>query len=215
MYLPKHFAQTDIAELHALIEKNPLATLITHDSDGLCANHIPVHLSKETPPYGLLSGHIPRANPLARDITGRETTGLEGLMIFHGVNAYISPSWYASKTAHGKVVPTWNYTAVHARGKIRFIDDAEWVLQHLTKFTGKLESSLPNPWSVSDAPSDFIENLLPYLIGFEMTIEMLEGKWKLSQNRSVTDRESVARGLQTVGTAHALAMAEIIRKQTI
>lgn len=207
MYTPKHFEQNDTASIYALIEENPLATLITTSNAGLAANHIPLHLSKTPRPYGLLSGHIPRANPLAQ-----QTSDIEGLAIFHGPNAYISPAWYGANSENTHFVPTWNYTVVHARGRIRLIDDADWLLNHLSTFTEQLETPLPTAWSVSDAPSDFISNLLPHLVGFEMIVESLEGKWKVSQNRSSHIRNSAADELEKMGSSNALAIAKLMRE---
>lgn len=211
MYTPKHFEQHDLSALHELIHVYPLATLVTFGDEGLEANHVPLHLSKEPAPYGLLSGHLPRANPLARCSAG----AIDAIAIFHGPDAYISPSWYVSKQDGGKVVPTWNYSAVHARGRIRFIDDRNWLHTHLDKFTSQLESQQSQPWSIADAPADFIEKLLPHLIGIEIVIEQLEGKWKASQNRSATDRNGVIAALEKIGNSNATAMADLIRTSNV
>ena len=205
MYTPTHFEQNDIAAMHALIDAHPLATVITTGAAGLSANHIPLLLSRARPPLGVLTGHVPRANPL-----WHENPGSEALFIFHGVDAYISPSWYATTRATGKVVPTWNYTVVHARGHIRFIDDPDWVLAHLTALTDTFEAPLSGRWKIDDAPADFIARLLPNLIGMEVAISSIEGKAKLSQNRSPADRRGVVDGLKNLQDSRASAMAALI-----
>jgi len=178
MYIPKHFAETDVAEMHALMRANPLATLVSHGADGLSANHIPLLLA-DAAPWGRLQGHVARANPVWRD---GQVSG-EVLVIFHGHDSYISPSGYATKAEHGKVVPTWNYVAVHAHGELRVIDDATWVFAQISALTATHESSLPEPWSVTDAPADYIEKMLGAIVGIEITITRLLGKWKVSQNQ--------------------------------
>ena len=211
MYIPKHFEQRDVATMQELIRANPFATLVTAGSEGLCVNHTPLHLTEQPAPYGLLAGHIPRANPLSQEAAN----GLDAAAIFHGPHAYISPSWYVSQAETRKFVPTWNYTVVHAHGRIRFIDDAKWLRAHLDKFTMQLEAEQPHPWSIADAPADFIEMLLPNLIGIEIVIDKLEGKWKVSQNRSIADRNSAASVLEKSGNSHASAIAELMRREIL
>lgn len=205
MYLPKHFEEQRIEVLHALIEAYPLATLITHNDYGLNANHIPLQL-KTTPGPGLLQGHIARANPVLADLD----KPVERLAVFQGPQMYISPSWYATKQQTGKVVPTWNYCAVHVYGQIRLIDDRNWLHEHLTEFTRDKESGLPEPWSLADAPTDFIDRIIQHIIGFEMTITRLQGKWKVSQNQPPENRKSIIEGLSHSGFAEAQTMAKII-----
>ncbi len=205
MYLPKHFAQTDVAVMHALMRSNPLATLISHGPDGLNANHIPLQLDATAGPNGTLRGHIARANPLSK------ASAVDGeiLLIFQGPHSYISPSGYASKAEHGKVVPTWNYTAVHAYGELRLIDDADWLLARLEALTAEHESPLPQPWSVSDAPADYIDKMLGAMIGIEIPVSRLLGKWKVSQNQPPANQASLIAALQETGNP----MAELIRQQ--
>lgn len=205
MYLPKHFAETDISVMHALMRKHPLATLVCHGPAGLDANHIPFLLADDSSPYGTLQGHIARANPLCKVGDLAE----EVLVIFQGAESYISPSNYATKAEHGKVVPTWNYTAVHAYGRLRLIDDAAWIFAQISALTATHESSLPNPWSVSDAPADYIEKMLGAIVGIEITIERLVGKWKVSQNQPPANQASLIAALQQVGDP----MAELIQAQ--
>lgn len=210
MYTPKHFEQPSIEAMHALVRSYPLGTLITLGAQGLCANHIPMHLSDKPAPYGLLSGHVPRANPVWHEAS----PDVEVMVIFQGPNAYITPSWYATKKETGKVVPTWNYTVVHAHGHLRVIDDAQWLRAHLETITHQQEASLANPWAVSDAPSDFTEKLFSHLVGIEITISKLFGKWKVSQNRPARDQAGVVAGLRSAGVADASQMARLIERGT-
>ena len=205
MYLPKHFAVTEVPVMHAMMRKHPLATLVCHGPAGLEANHIPFLLADDSSPYGTLQGHIARANPLCKAGDLAE----EVLVIFQGAESYISPSNYATKAEHGKVVPTWNYTAVHAYGRLRLIDDAAWIFAQISALTATHESSLPNPWSVSDAPADYIEKMLGAIVGIEITIERLVGKWKVSQNQPPANQASLIAALQQVGDP----MAELIQEQ--
>lgn len=205
MYIPPHFEEQNLDVIHKLIRAYPLATLVTHNAGGLNANHIPLQLLA-TPQPGLLRGHIARANPALSDFA--ET--IECLAIFQGPQAYISPSWYATKQQTGKVVPTWNYCAVHAYGPIRLIDDAGWLRNHLAELTLDNESMLPDPWSLADAPEEFISKIVQHIVGFEMTITRLEGKWKVSQNQPPENRLGVISGLAQSGIAEAQAMAKMM-----
>ncbi len=186
MYLPKHFAETDVAEMHALMRARPLATLLSHGPDGLNANHIPLLLVD-----GKLQGHVARANPLwqAGKVVG------EILVIFHGDESYISPSNYATKAEHGKVVPTWNYVAVHAYGELRVIDDPAWIFSQISALTATNEAALPQPWAVSDAPTEYIEKMLGAIVGIEISITRLLGKWKVSQNQPAENQASLVEAL--------------------
>ena len=198
MYLPKHFAEDDVAKMHALMRAHPLATLISHGPDGLNANHIPLLLAD-----GKLQGHVARANPLWKvgNVAG------EVLVIFHGHESYISPSGYATKAEHGKVVPTWNYVAVHAYGDLRVIDDPAWIFGQISALTAANEAALPQPWAVTDAPADYIERMLGAIVGIEIGITRLLGKWKVSQNQPPANQTSLTKAL--AGTP----MAELIRLQ--
>ena len=198
MYLPKHFAEDDVAEMHALMRAHPLATLISHGPDGLNANHIPLLLAD-----GKLQGHVARANPLWK--TGNVAG--EVLVVFQGDESYISPSGYATKTEHGKVVPTWNYAVVHAYGDLRVIDDPVWVFAQISALTAANEAALPQPWAVTDAPADYTEKMLGAIVGIEIGITRLLGKWKLSQNQPPANQTSLIRAL--AGTP----MGELIRQQ--
>lgn len=205
MYIPRHFAQPEIAALHALMRAHPLATLVTLGPDGPDANHVPLHLSTDHGAHGLLAGHLPRANPAWRE----HAAGCDVLAVFHGPEAYITPSWYATKQATGEVVPTWNYATVHARGRLRVIDDGQWLRAHLEQLTRAQEARFAQPWSVDDAPDEYTERLMRGLVGIEIAITRLEGKWKVSQNRPAEDRAGVVVGLRGLGGG-ALAMAELV-----
>ena len=206
MYIPSQFEQPDIQVMHELIRNRPLATLVTLGANGINANHIPLHLAPTPEPFGVLRGHIARANPLWRDLVA----DVETLAIFHGPDAYISPSWYATKQEAGKVVPTWNYTVVHAYGTLRIIDDAVWVRAQLEALTQQQEAAFPEPWAVSDAPEDFTERLLEAVVGIEMVITRLIGKWKVSQNQPRQNQRSVIEGLNARGQSEAVAMAAMV-----
>ena len=203
MYIPKHFAETDVARMQALMRAHRLATLVSHGPDGLNANHIPWLLANDATPYGTLQGHIARANPLWK--TGNVAG--EVLVVFQGDESYISPSGYATKTEHGKVVPTWNYAVVHAYGELRVIDDPVWVFAQISALTAANEAALPQPWVVTDAPADYTEKMLGAIVGLEITITRLLGKWKLSQNQPPANQTSLIRAL--AGTP----MGELIRQQ--
>ena len=205
MYIPKSVQQTDPNELHKLIRERPLAALVVNTGSGLTANHLPLHLIQDGSSLGLLQGHIARANPLWRECPADSPV----LAIFQGPDAYVSPNWYPTKQEHGKVVPTWNYVAVHAVGKIRFIDEPGWKLDFLQRLTAHHESTQQNPWSVTDAPTDFTEKMLGAIVGLEVLIDDLQGKWKASQNQPKQNRLGVVNGLAG-GDGDAPAMAELM-----
>ena len=204
MYRPMQFDQPDIEVMHELIRTRSLATLVTIGSDGLNANHIPLHLSATPEPFGVLRGHVARSNPIWNDLD----SDVDALAIFHGPEAYISPSWYATKQQAGKVVPTWNYTVVHAYGRLRIIDDAVWVRAQLEALTAQNEAGFPDPWAMSDAPEEFTEKLIGAVVGIEMIITRLSGKWKVSQNQPLQNQLSVIQGLTASGQ---IAMAELVK----
>jgi transcriptional regulator len=190
MYLPAHFEQNDAQALQALMRAQPLATLVTTAADGLTADHLPLEYDAGS---GVLRGHVARANPLWRHADGQPV-----LAVFSGPQAYVSPAWYPSKAATHKVVPTWNYTVVHAHGRLRAVDDAPWLRALVGRLTERFEGARatpPEPWSVTDAPDDYLEQMLRAIVGVEIRVERLLGKWKLSQNRSEADRLGVAAGL--------------------
>lgn len=207
MYTPHPFAETRLAAMRDLMRQHPLATLVALGPDGLVANHLPLEWSDDPAPWGSLRGHAARANPFWRDCP----PGGEVLAVFHGPEAYVSPSWYAAKKESGKVVPTWNYAAVHAYGQLRVHEDKDWLLAQLEALTRRQEAAFPQPWSLADAPAEFIDGLLPAIVGVEVAISRLEGKWKASQNRPAADRAGVARGLGEQGPPAAQAMAELVQ----
>ncbi|OGS75407.1 MAG: transcriptional regulator [Gallionellales bacterium GWA2_55_18] len=210
MYIPKHFEQPRVETMHELMRARPLATLVTLSSGGLEANPIPLHLSDAPAPFGTLRGHVARANPLWRDFAKE----IEALAIFHGPDAYITPSWYATKQETGKVAPTWNYAVVHAYGTLRAIDDAGWVREHLETLTDYHEANFPKPWAVSDAPREFIKETIKAIVGIEIVITRLSGKWKASQNQPAQNRAGVIEGLGGCGCRDAAAMAALVEAAT-
>ena len=205
MYLPAHFAESRADVMHALIHARPFATLVTQGAAGPDANHLPLHLDANSSPQGTLSGHVARANPLWREADG---TGV--LAIFHGPQAYVTPSWYPSKREHGKAVPTWNYVVVHARGRLRVVDDAIWLRRQLELLVDSHESGFADPWRIADAPRDYIDKMLAAIVGIEIEITDLTGKWKLSQNQAEANRAGVVAGLRGQESAEGIAVADLI-----
>ena len=197
MYVPPHFAEQDKARLHQAIRDTRLATLVTLGSEGLEASHVPILLDEGEGPWGTIRGHLARANPQWR----RAAIETPALAMFLGPDAYVTPSWYATKRETGKVVPTWNYLAIHAYGRIEFFEDAKRLRDIVTSLTRRHEGKRAAPWAVSDAPEDYIRAQLRGIVGFRLPIERLEGKWKLSQNRTEADRQGVIEGLEGEGGA--------------
>ena len=210
MYIPKQFEEPSVDVMHELIRARPLATLVTLSSGGLNANHIPLHLSELPAPLGILQGHVARANPILNDLE----KNMEVLAVFHGPDVYITPSWYATKKETGKVVPTWNYAVVHAYGHVRIIDDVIWLRAQLEALTTHNETSFRQPWAVSDAPHEFTQKLMANIVGFEMVISRLSGKWKVSQNQPQQNQASVIHGLKESGQQDTLAMAALVEAAT-
>lgn len=191
MYTPAAFRDTDLASLQQQMDQTRLAILMTHGEHGLQASHLPLLLRPEQGASGTLYGHLAKANPQWQDLA----TGCEALVVFAGSDAYISPSFYPSKAEHEKVVPTWNYLAVHAYGRAEVFTDAQRLRQLVSELTDKHESRRSQPWSVDDAPADYIAKMLGAIVGFALPIERLEGKRKLGQNRSAEDYAGVRSGL--------------------
>ena len=208
MHTPKHFAETRVEVLHQLIREHAFAALVTLGPDGLNANHIPFEIDPQPAPFGTLRGHVARANPLWKEAAA----GSEALVIFQGPHSYITPSWYATKQETGKVVPTWNYAMVHAYGPMRAVEDAAWLRTLLTKLTSHHESRRSEPWKLTDAPPEFVERQMQAIVGIEIPITRLIGKWKVSQNRPAVDRDGVIAGLAQNGDAASQAMAELVRQ---
>ena len=195
MYQPAHFREDRLDVQHDLIRHRPLGLLVTAATGGLMANPIPFVLDATASERGTLRAHLSRANPQVHELASAP----ECLIIFQGPQDYITPSWYATKRETGKVVPTWNYATVHAWGRPRVIEDAGWVLQHLHELTQHQEQTRSTPWKVDDAPDAFIAAQLKGIVGIEIVIDRIEGKWKVSQNRSEQDRRGVLDGLREKG----------------
>ena len=191
MYLPSAFRQDDLAELHAQLQASPFALLTSAGATGVQASHLPLLLAPDEGEFGTLYGHFARANPHWRDLQG----SAEALAVFSGPDAYISPGWYPAKAEHGKVVPTWNYIAVHARGPVELIEEPERLLQIVSRLSDQHESGRERPWAVSDTPREYLDSMLRAIVGFALPIRRLEGKWKLGQNRSAADQAGVRDGL--------------------
>jgi transcriptional regulator len=207
MYLPAHFEESRIDVLHALIRRHPLGLLVTQDPAGLAANSIPFLVDPGPGPFGTLRAHVARANPVWREAR----MDADSLVVFQGPQAYVSPGWYASKAESGKVVPTWNYVVVQARGRLRIVDDAAWLRTLVGRLTDTHEASRPTPWKVGDAPADYVATMLRAIVGIEIEITALAGKWKVSQNRHAADRAGVAQGLDTLADDQGRAMAREVR----
>ncbi len=194
--------------MHALMRARPFATLISAGSLGLYASHLPTVL-KDDGQSGVIECHLARGNPHCEDL-GEVS---EALMIFQGVEGYITPNWYPSKAATGKVVPTWNYAVVHAYGHPQVMNDPEWLRRHVGELTAQQESAEPKPWAVADAPESFINAMLRGIVGFRFVITRLEGKWKMNQNREMPDRGGVVDGLRRRGRGDDREMADLIAGQ--
>jgi len=191
MYTPRAFLDDDLPRLHDHIEQTRLAIVVTHDAQGLLASHVPVLLNRDGGEFGTLSGHLAKANPQCQALA----SGAQVLVIFAGADAYVSPNFYASKAEHGKVVPTWNYTAVHAHGQAETFSDPQRLHGLVRALTTRHEAGQAVPWAVEDAPADYIDGMLKAIVGFSIAITRLQGKRKLSQNRSAADIAGVQAGL--------------------
>jgi transcriptional regulator len=190
MYVPAHFREDRDDVLRAAVRDIAFGTLITQGADGIEANHLPMLQEGD-----VLRGHFARANPAWKNLS----PGAEALAIFLGPHVYVSPNWYPSKAETGKGVPTWNYITVHARGRIALHDDPQWLRAHVGRLSEVHEAGRPMPWKVEDAPKDYIDGLLRAIVGFELSVASLEGKWKLSQNRAAADIEGVRDALAREG----------------
>jgi transcriptional regulator len=204
MYIPTSFEENRVEVLQAFMGANPLGLLVSNGENGPQATSIPFHLVDDGSTFGTLQAHLARANPHWQTLDNQKV-----LIVFQGPDAYISPKWYPSKDDDGKVVPTWNYAMVQAGGVARVIDDASWLKRQITALTNQQEASQANPWKVSDAPTDYIDAQIKGLIGLEIKVTGLEGKWKVSQNRSLKDRKGVAENLSIQGSAE---MAALVRE---
>ena len=210
IYLPEHFDASDPDEMHGIIDRFPLATLITLGPDGISANHIPLIMEAGRGPHGTLIGHVARSNDLWREGNHQGET----LAVFHSIDAYISPNWYPSKQETHEVVPTWNYAVVHAYGPLVIHDDEKWLRGVVGKLTRKMETlTSDQPWKMADAPGDYLRGKLADIVGIEIPVTRIMGKTKASQNRPVADRQGAAAGLLGTGNPADRAMAELIAKK--
>jgi|SRR5450432_1299162 transcriptional regulator len=209
MYIPRHNEEKRVSVMQALMVSHPLATLVTLGAHGLFASHIPMVFENDGSEFGLLKGHISRANAQWRDLT----PSVDALAIFAGKQHYVSPTWYSENGEHAKQVPTWNYAVVHAYAPLKVIEDEEWLLAHVSRLTNIHESGFPVPWKVSDAPQDFIQSQLKGIVGLELSIRRLEGKWKVSQNRTEREQQGVIDGLNELNTPDSLAMKALVEER--
>jgi transcriptional regulator len=208
MYTPKAFEVTDLALLHAAMKQSELATLVTMTTQGLVATHLPLLLDETKGEYGTITGHVSRANLQWRE----SDPNVDALIIFLGLDTYVSPNWYPAKQENGRVVPTWNYAAIHAYGHLTFFEDPEWLRTMVTELTKRHEASFPAPWQVTDAPAAYIDSQLKAIVGFEFRILRLEGKQKFNQNRAVEDRLGVIEGLRGLGNERKTEVAELMEE---
>jgi transcriptional regulator len=208
MYIPEQFEERDVSVLHALIRAHPLGAWVTGAGGSLVVNHIPFLVDPDRGPAGTLVGHVARANGV-----WKTTPAIESVVVFQGAQGYITPSWYPTKHQTGKAVPTWNYAVVHAHGSPRIVDDRDWLLRHVSELTRVHESARDVPWQVTDAPPDFVAALLNGIVGIEIPIARLEGKWKASQNRPLADRLGVVAGLANAGDAASREMARLVEER--
>ena len=212
MYIPKANEETRTPVLHELIRSQPFASLVTFGKSGLFASHVPMILETQgildaqAAPLGVLKCHVSRANAQWKDFAPE----VQALAIFSGAQHYISPSWYEEKQATGRVVPTWNYVVVHAYGSLNVMDDAEWLRAQVESLTTIHEAASPEPWAVSDAPANYIDSIIKGIVGLEFSIERLEGKWKVSQNQSESDRRGVVEGLGALDTESSDEMKRLV-----
>jgi transcriptional regulator len=208
MYIPKHNEENRVPVMQALMVSHPFATLVTLGAHGLFASHIPIVFEDDGSQFGVLRAHISRANTQWRDFT----PSVDALAIFAGDQHYISPSWYSEDGEHARQVPTWNYAVVHAYARLKVIEDEHWLLAHVTSLTNIHEGKFSAPWKVSDAPPDFIKSMLHGIVGLELPIQRLEGKWKISQNRTERERKGVVAGLTKLNTHESLAMKALVEE---
>ena len=209
MYVPAHFNEQRVEVLHQLIRERPLGALVTLNAGGLNANHIPFEIEIDPAPLGTLRCHVARANPIWRDFS----PSVEALVIFQGPQAYVSPSFYPSKQGTGEVVPTYNYVIVHAYGAIKVIHDREWLRGLVTRLTNRFEAGRAAPWQVTDAPPAFIDKQLAAIVGIEIALTRLIGKWKVSQNRPDMDRKGVVEGLNERGDEDSSDIARWVKEK--
>jgi transcriptional regulator len=210
MYQPPQFREDRLDVQHEFIASNPLGHLVTSGTTSLIANPLPFVLAASASPLGTLKGHLARANPQWQQMDAQQ----QALVIFQGINCYITPSWYETKQETGKVVPTWNYAAVHVYGKPRIIEDPDWLAAQIAELTRRQEAAFAEPWAVSDAPKSFIDAQIKAIVGIEIAIDRIEGKWKVSQNRPARDQRRVIEGLRSSGSDASRRMAELVANRS-
>jgi transcriptional regulator len=210
MYTPKDFLVDDLPTLHADMQRNSFAALVTLTSSGLVATHLPILLDPDRGTFGTILGHVSRAN-LQWQHTDPAT---EALLIFNGPDTYVTPNWYPAKQETHRVVPTWNYAAIHAYGRITFFDDPTRLRQIVTRLTDLHESTFPTPWKVTDAPANYIDGQLKAIVGFELPISRIEGKRKFNQNRSAADQAGVVQGLRSLNDPTKSHVADFMQSLT-
>jgi transcriptional regulator len=208
MYIPAHFAETDVATLHDAIERWPLGAMIVATSSGMVANHVPFELDRTKGAWGTLLCHVARNNDVWRNANA------ECLVMFQGPSAYISPNLYPTKKEHGKVVPTYNYAVVHAHGWLMIRDDVKWLRALVGRLTKRFEASQAHPWKMGDAPQEYVDEQLGQIVGIEIEIARLEGKWKMSQNRPEIDKASVVAGLKQSENPDDREVARLVEERT-
>lgn len=203
--MPAHFEEARLEVMHQFMRSHPFAALVVLTNDGLVANHIPFFLAEGDGEFGVLRGHVARENPVWQNFKAECTA----LVIFTGAQHYITPAWYPTKKDTGKVVPTWNYAVVHAHGYLQTRQETTWIRSHLEELTNRNESVAGGDWQISDAPADYVERMMSMVVGVEMQIEKLEGKWKVSQNQPMQNRDGVINGLKALAGG-GCPMAEIV-----
>ncbi len=209
MYVPAQFEEKRPEAMHALMREHSLGTLVTLGAAGLNANHIPFEIDPAQGECGILRAHVARTNPVWKDVSA----DVEALVVFHGAQSYISPSWYPTKEKDGRAVPTYNYMVVHAYGPLRIIEDTSWIRAQVDRLSRQHETDRSHPWQLGDAPPDYIEKLLKAIVGIEIPISRLVGKWKASQNQPEVNRQGVERGLRELGDDVSLAMAAAVARR--
>jgi len=210
MYSPRKYQENDINKLKGMMAKHSFATLITYNDSGIEANHIPLLLNQSAG-KDVLQGHVAKANPLWKNIANKS----EVLIIFNGPNCYISPNYYPTKQENGKAVPTWNYVTVQVKGTVSFIHDEHWNLTMLNNLTKKHEANQSTPWSVSDAPQEYIDKMLSAIVGLEIDISSISGKWKVSQNHPEVNKQGIVEGLSQEGENDAVNIAKLVQEHML
>ena len=204
MYIPAHFEENRPEMLHGLMAEHPFGALVTLGPNGLDANHLPFEFDPASGPHGTLRAHVARANPVWREAADQP----DALVIFQGPTAYVSPTWYPSKHETHRQVPTWNYMVVHAHGRITVRDDESFVRGFVARLTRKMEAGEPQPWKMGDAPADYLSQMLGAIVGIEIEVTQLVGKWKLSQNKVAADRRGAADILRERGGDEQVEIAD-------